>query len=171
MKECVLHQKMCGEAWAQGFCVNPFWGYCIFLSLYSHFPLHLDLLFLLYLLSCSRHKISALNLFLSLNLFLFTVGTTHEVVNAVPSPKFNANITTWLLRGESHFWCWWGLQTWAHSSASGHSQRGPWVRNVILVFQKKRHLSSHAQQAQHFFFFYSQARQKHCMTNPSPGTW
>lgn len=150
---------MCGEAWAQYFSVNPFEDTAFSCLLYSPFslfllpPSHLDLLFLLYFLSCSRHEISVLNLFLNLHLFLFTVWITHEMVNAVPSPKFNANITIWLLRewGESHFWWWWGLQTWAHSSASAHSQRGPWVRNVILVFQKKRHLSSHAQQAQHFF--------------------
>lgn len=70
-----------------------FLAFFILLSLYSHFPPHLDLLFLLYFLSCSRNKISVLNLYLNLNLFLFTVGITHEMVNAVPSPKFNANIT------------------------------------------------------------------------------
>lgn len=76
-----------------------FLAFFILHSLYSHFPpCHLDLLFLLYFLSCNRHEISVLNLFLSLNLFLFTVGITHEMVNAVPSPKFNANITICLLR-------------------------------------------------------------------------
>lgn len=70
-----------------------FLAFFILLSLYSHLPPHLDLLFLLYLLSFSRHEISLLNLFLSLNLFLFSVGITHEMVNAAPSPKFHANIT------------------------------------------------------------------------------
>lgn len=169
--ECDFNQKMCDEAWAQCFSVNPFENTafsCLFYSpssLFSLFPLTWIYSSMFSFLQQTQN-FYVLNFFLILTFFLFTGGITREMVNVLPSPNFNAKITIWLIREweKSHFLWWWRLQTRAHSSASVHSQRGPWVRNVI--FEKKRHLSSHVQQAQNLFLTARQGRNTAWQTPP-----
>lgn len=72
------------------------------------------------------------DLFLILNLFLFTDGISHEMFNVVPPPHVNARISIWLLRVREM------PLVMGTCPVLVYSRRRPWLRSAVLVFQKKK---------------------------------